>query len=191
MAENFIDIYMNETHPIYITGEITSEVAVKCQMQIAAIIKKFDDNCIPEEERVITIHITDCPGGSVSAGLAIYDAMICENAKMKVICSGMVASMAVVLTLGGDKGMRFAYPNTEFLMHQPLGGAQGQTSDILIQARHIEKIRDKLYSIISQRTNQNIEKVASDSDRDFIQSTEEALQYGIIDKIIEPRSMNK
>lgn len=185
--KNYFDDYINDSNSIFISGEVSSESAVKYQMQIKALIKKFDDNCVPEEERIITFYITDCPGGSVSAGFAIYDEMICENAKMKVVCSGMVASMGVILALGGDKGCRFALPHTEFLLHQPLGGASGQASDILIQARHIEQTRKKLYTIISERTQQPVDKIASDSDRDFILSAEEALEYGIIDKVIEPR----
>lgn len=191
MAENYIENYINESSDIHIYSEVTSELAANVEIRMAAILKHFDDNCTPDDERIINFYITDCPGGSVSAGFAIYDAMLCENAKIKVICSGMVASMGVVLALGGDRGMREAYPNTEFLLHQPLGGAQGQASDILIRARHIEKVRNKLYDIISERTGQPLERVAADSDRDFIINAEEALEYGIIDKIIPVKGGKK
>lgn len=191
MSEDYIDSYLQEDRSIYIDQEITSQVATKVKIQMAAALKYFEDNCIPKDERIIVFYINDCPGGSVSAGLAIYDAMLCEEAKMKVICSGMVASMAVLITLGGDKYLRYSYPNTEFLLHQPLGGAQGQASDILIQAKHIEKVRSKLYGIIAERTDQPIEKIAADSDRDFILNAEEAMKYGLIDHIIPIRGRRK
>lgn len=175
--------YLVANKEIYINSEITSELAAQVIIQIHTIEKEFDENCTPSENRIINMWIIDCPGGSVSAGLAIYDKMrYSKKTKFCVHCCGLVASMAVPIALAADE--RIAYPHTEFLLHQPLGGAQGQASDILIQARHIEKIRSMLYGIIAERTGQTIKRVAQDSDRDFILGTHEAMEYGIITKII-------
>lgn len=125
METNFFENYQNTANDIYIGSEVTSESAYRSSIEFEARMKKFADEGVPYSDRVITYHIVDCHGGSVSAGLATYDEMTSGRAKVRVVCSGMVASMGVVLALGGTKGMREAYPNTEFLIHQPLGGAQG------------------------------------------------------------------
>lgn len=187
MSDNLtiIENYLKEVSPIYVSGEINTDVAVKFQLQIAAKLKSFEDNCTPQDERIITVNITDCAGGSVSAGWAMYDAMQCSGVKIEIVCSGMVASMGVIIALAGTKGLRKAYPHTEFLLHQPLGGTHGQASDILIQAEHIKKARARLYEVVSDKTGQPIKKVSEDCDRDSILSAEGAIKYGIIDSIIK------
>ena len=132
------------------------------------------------------IHIYS-PGGSVTAGLAIYDTMQYIKCDVTTICVGMAASMGAFLLTAGAKGKRKALPNSEIMIHQPLGGAKGQATDIEIQARHILKIKEKMNSIIAERTGQDLEKVKQDTERDFYMSAEEAKEYGIIDQIIPAR----
>ncbi len=124
------------------------------------------------------------PGGSVSAGLAIYDTMQFIKPDVTTICIGQAASMAAILLAGGTKGKRFALPNSRILIHQPMGGMQGQASDIEIHANEIIRIKKLLNEILSKHTGQPIEKIEKDTDRDYIMSANEAVEYGIIDKII-------
>lgn len=124
------------------------------------------------------------PGGSVSAGLGIYDTMQLIEPQVATICTGMAASMGAVLLCAGSKGKRAALPHSRVMIHQPLGGVSGQASDILIEAKEIEKCRDELYSIISEHTGQPFEKVAVDSDRNYWMRADEALEYGMIDRIL-------
>ncbi len=124
------------------------------------------------------------PGGSVSAGLAIYDTMQFIKPDVTTICIGQAASMAAVLLAGGTKGKRFALPNSRILIHQPMGGMQGQASDIQIHANEIIRIKKLLNEILAKHTGQPVEKIEKDTDRDYIMSAQEALEYGIIDKII-------
>lgn len=124
------------------------------------------------------------PGGSVSAGLAIYDTMQFIKPDVTTICIGQAASMAAVLLAGGTKGKRFALPHSRILIHQPMGGMQGQASDIEIHANEIIRIKKLLNEILSKHTGQPVEKIEKDTDRDYIMSAEEAIEYGIIDKII-------
>jgi len=131
----------------------------------------------------INIYINS-PGGSVSAGLAIYDTMQFVKPDITTICMGMGASMAQVLLCAGTKGKRFALPNARILMHQPLGGAQGQATDIEIYTKEMLRIRETLYEITSKHTGRGLDEVRRDSDRDFYMSAQEALDYGIIDKIL-------
>ncbi len=125
------------------------------------------------------------PGGSVSAGLAIYDTMQYIKSDVSTICIGMAASMASVLLAAGAVGKRFALPNSEIMIHQVMGGAEGQASDIKIRAEHILKIKDKMNKILAQHTGQKITTVEKDSDRDYFMSAEEAQKYGLIDKVIK------
>ncbi|MBP8691061.1 MAG: ATP-dependent Clp endopeptidase proteolytic subunit ClpP [Sedimentibacter sp.] len=127
------------------------------------------------------------PGGSITAGMAIYDTMQCIKPDVSTICVGMAASMGAFLLLSGTKGKRFALPNSEIMIHQPLGGMRGQASDIKIHADRIIKLRDKLNRIISEKTGQPIAKVEQDTDRDNFMTAEEAKAYGIIDGIIAKR----
>lgn len=128
------------------------------------------------------------PGGSVSAGMAIYDTMQFVKCDVSTICIGMAASMGAFLLASGAKGKRIALPNSEIMIHQPLGGAQGQASDIKIQAEHILKIKDKLNRILSEKTGQPLEQIVIDTDRDNYMSAQEAMEYGLIDKVVEKRS---
>jgi ATP-dependent Clp protease protease subunit len=127
------------------------------------------------------------PGGSVSAGLGIYDTMNLVAPPVSTICTGMAASMAAVLLCAGEKGLRSALPHSRVMIHQPLGGASGQASDILIEAKEIEKTRDELYGIIAQHSGNAIEKVFMDADRDYWMTAQEAKTYGMIDNILSKK----
>ena len=127
------------------------------------------------------------PGGSVTSGMAIYDTMQFIKCDVSTICVGMAASMGAFLLAAGTKGKRLSLPNSEIMIHQPLGGARGQATDIKIQAEQILKIKDKLNRILSERTGQPLEKVIADTERDNYMSAQEALEYGLIDKIMEKR----
>ena len=134
----------------------------------------------------ISIYINS-PGGSVSAGMAIYDTMKYIKCPVTTICVGMAASMGSFLLSGGDKGKRLALPNAEIMIHQPLGGAQGQARDIEIAAEHIIAIKKKLYRILAANTDKTLEQITADCDRDNWLSAEDALKYGIIDKVVETK----
>ena len=127
------------------------------------------------------------PGGSVTAGLAIYDTMQLITPDVSTICVGLAASMASVLLSAGAKGKRFVLPNSEVMIHQVMGGAQGQASDIEISARHILKTKERLNKILATHTGQKVEKVTKDSDRDYFMSAEEAVEYGLADEIIKKK----
>ncbi len=131
----------------------------------------------------ISIYINS-PGGSVYAGLGIYDTMQYVASDVSTLCTGMAASMAAVLLVSGEKGKRFALRHSRVMIHQPMGGAQGQASDIEITAREIKKLKDELYSIISEHSGQPFDKVEKDSDRDYWMTSQEALDYGMIDRIL-------
>lgn len=125
------------------------------------------------------------PGGSVTAGMAIYDTMQYVKPDVTTICVGLAGSMGAVLLAAGKKGKRFALPNSEVLLHQIMGGAEGQASDIQIRAEHILKIRDRLNHILAKHTGNSVEKIKKDTDRDFFMSAEQAKKYGVVDKIIQ------
>ena len=131
----------------------------------------------------ISLYINS-PGGSVTAGMGIYDTMNFIKSDVSTICVGIAASMAAFLLSSGSKSKRYALPNSEIMIHQPLGGAQGQATEIKIAAERILKLKDKLNNILAKNTNQNIKKIEKDTDRDNFMSAEEALKYGIIDNII-------
>ena len=138
------------------------------------------DSVDPEKD--ISVYINS-PGGSVSAGLGIYDTMQYINSDVQTICTGMAASMAAVLLVAGEKGKRAALPHSRVMIHQPMGGAQGQASDIEITAKEIQKYKKELYNIIAHHSGQTFEKVWADSDRDYWMTSEEAKAYGMIDNI--------
>ena len=135
-----------------------------------------------DSDRDISIYL-NTPGGSVYAGLGIYDTMQFVKSNVATICTGMAASMGAVLLVAGEKGMRAALPHSRVMIHQPLGGIQGQASDIEITAREILKLKDELYQIISDHSGQTVEKIRQDADRDYWMTAKEALEYGMIDKV--------
>ncbi len=139
-----------------------------------------------DPDKDICLYINS-PGGSVSAGLAIYDTMNYIKCDVSTICIGMAASMGAFLLSSGAKGKRLALPNSEIMIHQPLGGTQGQATDIKIHADHIIKTRERLNTILSQNTNQPLEVIERDTERDNFMSAEAAMAYGLIDKVIDKR----
>ncbi|MHA7965392.1 ATP-dependent Clp endopeptidase proteolytic subunit ClpP [Paenibacillus sp. CAU 1782] len=137
-----------------------------------------------DPEKDISLYINS-PGGSITAGMAIYDTMQYIKPDVSTICVGMAASMGAFLLTAGAKGKRYALPNSEVMIHQPLGGAEGQASDIEIRARRILKMRDKLNHILADRSGQPLERIEKDTDRDYFMSAAEAKEYGLVDKVIE------
>ncbi|MCL0034481.1 ATP-dependent Clp protease proteolytic subunit [Dehalococcoidia bacterium] len=135
----------------------------------------------PDKDINLYIH---CPGGIISAGLAIYDTMQLVRCDVSTICVGLAASMGTLLLCAGAKGKRYALPNATIHMHQPVGGAQGQASDIAIAAKEILRMQDKIRNILAKHTGQPYEKIAQDSDRDFYLSSEQSLEYGLVDEIL-------
>ena len=134
----------------------------------------------------ISLYINS-PGGSVTAGMAIYDTMQYVKAPVRTVCVGMAASMGAFLLMAGDKGKRMALPNSEVMIHQPSGGAQGQATDVTIRAEWLLRTKNKMNKMMAEMTGQPLEKVTQDSERDYFMSAQEALKYGIIDQIYEPR----
>ena len=135
----------------------------------------------------ISLYINS-PGGSVTAGMAIFDTMNYIKPDVRTVCVGMAASMGAFLMMAGKKGKRLALPNSEIMIHQPLGGAQGQATDVAIRAEWLMKTKEKMTRMMSEMTGQDIERVKQDVERDYFMSAEEALQYGIIDEIYQPRN---
>ena len=141
-----------------------------------------------DQERDISLYVNS-PGGVISSGLAVYDTMQLIRPQVSTICVGMAASMATVLLSGGQKGKRYALPNATVHMHQPIGGAQGQASDIEIAAREILRMQDKIRTILANHTGQAYEKIARDTDRDYYLSAEQAAEYGIVDEVLAPQDL--
>ena len=139
-----------------------------------------------DPEKDISLYINS-PGGVITDGIAIYDTMQYIKCDVSTICLGMAASMGAFLLAAGAKGKRFALPNSEIMIHQPSGGAQGQATDISIHANHILRVKDKLNRILSEKTGQPLEVIARDTERDNFMTAQEALEYGLIDKVIEHR----
>ncbi len=164
---------------VFISGPVTDAVANTVIAQL--LFLEHEDS-----KKDITIYI-NTPGGSVSAGLAIYDTIQHVKPDVSTVCVGMAASMGAVLLTAGTKGKRFSLPNSEVLLHQVMGGAQGQASDVEIAAREILKLKDRLNHILAKHTGQTLAKIERDADRDFYLSAEEAKAYGLIDKIIESK----
>ncbi len=164
---------------IFLNGEINENLS---SLIVGQLIFLEADNA----EKDIQIYINS-PGGSVTAGLAIYDTMNYIRCNVSTICVGMAASMGAFLLAAGEKGKRFSLPNSEIMIHQPLGGAQGQSTDVEIYARRLIKTREKLNLILSERTGQPLETIAKDTDRDNFMDPDEAKAYGLIDEIIVSR----
>lgn len=181
-GERSYDIYSRllEDRIVFITGEITDASANTIVAQLIYLEAK-------NPSKDISLYINS-PGGSVTAGMAIYDTIKFIKCDVSTICIGFAASMAALLLSSGTKGKRLCLPNGEVMIHQPLGGVQGQASDILISANHIMRTKNKLNKILSENTGKPIEEIEKDVDRDFFMSAEEALKYGIVDKVIEKRS---
>ena len=164
---------------IFLSGEINDAVA---DLVIAQLI--FLEAEDPDKDVFMYIN---SPGGSVSSGMAIFDTMQYIKCDVCTICVGLAASMGAFLLAAGEKGKRKALPNSEIMIHQPLGGAQGQATDIAIQANQIIKIKEKMNRILAERTGQDIERVAADTDRDNYMTAGEAKEYGLIDEVIEKK----
>ena len=164
---------------IFLTGEIDD---VSANLIVAQLI--FLEAEDPDKDIFLYIN---SPGGSVTAGMAIYDTMQYIKCDVSTICIGMAASMGAFLLAAGTKGKRKVLPNSEVMIHQPLGGTQGQTTDIMIHAQRMQQIKDKMTEILAQRTGQPLEKIKNDVERDFFMTAEDALNYGIIDEIIDKR----
>ena len=180
-GERSYDIYSRllEDRIIFLSGEIDDNTA---NLIVAQLI--FLEGKDPDKDIMMYIN---SPGGSVVAGIAIYDTMNYIKCDVNTICVGMAASMAAVLLSAGAKGKRYALPNSEIMIHQPLGGAQGQASDIAIHAEHILKTKKRLNRILANNSGQPLEVIERDTDRDNFLSSEQALKYGLIDKIFDKR----
>lgn len=162
---------------IMLSGEVND---VTANLVVAQLL--FLESEDPDKD----IHLyINSPGGSITSGMAIYDTMQYIKPDVSTICIGMAASMGAFLLSSGAKGKRFALPNSEIMIHQPLGGFQGQATDIDIHAKRILKIKDKLNQILSENTNQPLEKIKVDVERDYFMEASEAVEYGLIDKVIE------
>ncbi len=180
-GERSYDIYSRllKDRIIFIDDEINDATA---SLVVAQLL--FLESEDPDKD--INIYINS-PGGSITAGMAIYDTMQYIRPDVSTICVGMAASMAAFLLSAGTKGKRYVLPNSEVMIHQPLGGAKGQAEDIKIAAEHILKIRSKMNSILAANTGQPLEKVEQDTDRDNYLDAEEAVAYGLADKVVEKR----
>ncbi len=181
-GERSYDIYSRllEDRIVFLSGEIDDASANIVIAQLIYLESK-------DADKDICLYINS-PGGSVTAGMGIYDTMNYIKCDVSTVCVGMAASMGAFLLSSGAKGKRFALRNSEVMIHQPLGGAQGQASDIEIVAKHIMRTKEKMIKILAENCNQPIEKVEHDVDRDNYMSAEEALQYGLIDAIYDKRA---
>ena len=181
-GERAYDIYSRllKDRIIFIGSAIDNEIA---NLIVAQLL--FLESEDPEKD--ISFYINS-PGGVVTAGMAIYDTIQYIKPDVATVCIGQAASMGALLLTAGTKGKRFVLPNSRVMIHQPLGGAQGQATDIKIQAAEILKMKDKLNEILSFHTGQNIERIAEDTERDFFMSAEQAKEYGIVDKVVADRS---
>ena len=180
-GERAYDIYSRllKDRIIFLSGEVNDQMS---DIIIAQLL--FLESEDPDKD--IQFYINS-PGGVVTSGLAIFDTMNYIKPDVSTICIGQAASMGAVLLSSGAKGKRFSLPNSNIMIHQPSGGAQGQASDIVIQAEQILKIKDRLNHILAENTGQDLEKKEKDTDRDFAMTAQEALEYGLIDQVIESK----
>ncbi|HEU6455913.1 MAG TPA: ATP-dependent Clp endopeptidase proteolytic subunit ClpP [Roseateles sp.] len=180
-GERAYDIYSRllRERIVFLVGPVNDAVA---NLVVAQLLFLESEN--PDKE--ISLYINS-PGGSVSAGMSIYDTMQFIKPDVSTLCMGMAASMGAFLLAAGTKGKRFSLPNAKVMIHQPLGGAQGQATDIEIHAREILKTREALNRILAERTGQSLEKIQSDTERDYFMSAAEAQGYGLIDQVLEHR----
>ncbi len=181
-GERAYDIYSRllKERVIFLVGPVNDHMA---NLIVAQMLFLESEN--PDKD--ISLYINS-PGGSVSAGLAIFDTMQFIKPDVSTLCTGLAASMGAFLLAAGAKGKRFSLPNSRIMIHQPLGGAQGQATDIEIQAREILYLRDRLNHILSEKTGQSIEQIQKDTDRDNFMSADQAVDYGMIDKVLTSRN---
>ena len=182
MGERAYDIYSRllKERIVFLSGAIDDDTA---NIVIAQLL--FLESEDPKKDIKLYVH---SPGGSVSAGLAIYDTMNHIKPDVMTICVGMAASMAAVLLSSGAKGKRFALPNAEVMIHQVMGGAEGQASDIAISAKHILRTKENLNKILSKNTGNPVDQVEKDSDRDNYMTADEAKKYGLVDEVMKPKN---
>lgn len=182
-GERVYDIYSRllEERIIFLTGPINDEVANTVIAQLLFLEKS-------DPAKDITIYINS-PGGSVSATLAMYDTMQLIKCDVSTVCVGIAASGGSIVLIGGTKGKRYILPHSEVMIHQPLGGTEGQATDIAIHAQHIIKTKDLLNKMIAKHTGQDYKKVCDDTERDNFMNAEEALKYGLVDRIIEGKKV--
>ncbi len=180
-GERAYDIYSRllKERVIFLVGPVNDQAA---NLIVAQLLFLESEN--PDKD--ISLYINS-PGGSVSAGMAIFDTMQFIKPDVSTLCTGLAASMGAFLLAAGAKGKRFSLPNSRIMIHQPLGGAQGQASDIEIQAREILYLRERLNGILAEKTGQTIEQIAKDTDRDNFMSADAAAEYGLIDKVLTHR----
>ena len=180
-GERSYDIYSRllTARIVFLGGEINDDTANLVVAQL--LFLEMED---PDSD--ISLYINS-PGGSVTAGMAIYDTMQYIKPQVRTVCVGMAASMGAFLLMAGEKGKRLALPNAEVMIHQPLGGAQGQATDVAIQAEWLMKTKKKMINMMAEMTGQPLKKIQADVERDYFMSAEEALEYHIIDEIYQPR----
>lgn len=180
-GEKAYDIYSRllKDRIVFLAGPINDPVANSVIAQLLFLASK-------DPKKDIQLYI-NTPGGSVTAGMAIYDTMQYVKPDISTVCIGLAASMGATLLASGKKGKRFALPNSQVLLHQVMGGATGQATEIEITAKQIIKIKEKLNGILARHSGQPLEKIAKDTDRDFYLSSQEAKNYGLIDKVISPK----
>ena len=180
-GERAYDIYSRllRERVIFLVGPVNDQTA---NLVVAQLLFLESEN--PDKD--ISLYINS-PGGSVSAGMSVFDTMNFIKPNVSTLCVGLAASMGTFLLAAGEKGKRFALPNSRIMIHQPSGGAQGQATDIEIQAREILKLRENLNHIMAERTGQSLEKIKIDSERDFFMSSDEARDYGLIDQVLDRR----
>ena len=180
-GERSYDIYSRllKDRIVFLGGEINDDTANLVVAQL--LFLEMED---PDSD--ISLYINS-PGGSVTAGMAIYDTMQYIRPQVRTVCVGMAASMGAFLLMAGEKGKRLALPNAEVMIHQPLGGAQGQATDVAIRAEWLMKTKKKMTAMMAEMTGQSLKKIQADVERDYFMSAEEALQYHIIDEIYQPR----
>lgn len=180
-GERAYDIYSRllRERVVFLVGPVNDQTA---NLVVAQLLFLESEN--PDKD--ISLYINS-PGGSVSAGMSIFDTMQFIKPDVSTLCMGLAASMGAFLLAAGEKGKRFALPNSRIMIHQPLGGAQGQATDIEIQAREILKLRESLNQILAERTGQTLEKIQNDTERDYFMSSDDAVSYGLIDKVLAKR----
>ena len=180
-GERAYDIYSRllRERLVFLVGPVNDQTA---NLVVAQLLFLESEN--PDKD--ISLYINS-PGGSVSAGMSIFDTMNFIKPDVSTLCMGMAASMGAFLLSAGAKGKRFALPNSKIMIHQPLGGAQGQATDIEIHAREILKTREQLNKILAERSGQPLEKIQNDTERDYYMTADEAASYGLIDKVLEKR----